>query len=382
MTPWNVTRNALRSRRGADTGHLLRRVAAAWRAQTGGSTTRDASRKTLLACSGGADSTALALALCAAVSDAPRRFVIAHVVHDLRPRKDALKDRDHAKKLARWLGLPFVEAQVVVKGSKSRARSHADSSQASTNLEALARTKRYQALATLAKRNKCTFIATAHHLDDALETVLMRMMRGCGPAAMRGVMPVRKLKVGRTTLAVVRPMLGNEPAGVPGLTRAECETLCNAAGFAWRHDTTNDDTTRLRAALRTNVLPALRAIDPRVARRVVRSAHLCAQAGSVVKQRARALLKRASHEPQTNSRTSTRTYSRDVLAKAPTPVLREALATAVRLIRGKNKRDTLRTRTIAELARTIADTSTHTRRLTVAHCEVVVQSKNVTFTTK
>ena len=63
---------------------------------------------TLIACSGGADSSALVLAL-AAVAD---NVVIGHVVHDLRARAEALADRDAARTLAEVLGVRFVEREV------------------------------------------------------------------------------------------------------------------------------------------------------------------------------------------------------------------------------------------------------------------------------
>ncbi len=404
VKPWNVTRSALRmstareggasadSRRDTvpkgpqlaagrrrashpDAGTLIRRTALAWRTHTGGSTIRDSARKTLIACSGGADSTALAVALCAAVSEAPRRFVIGHVVHDLRPPKQALADRDHAKKLATWLGVEFCEAKVVVKGARKKHTRFRIA--LSKNPEAAARLVRYDALAKLAKEHGCGYVATAHHLDDALETVLMRMMRGCGPGAMRGVMPVRRLKSGKTQCIMVRPMLGYPSGGIEGLTRVDCESLCNAAGVSWRHDATNDDTTRLRAALRKNVLPALRSIDSGVARRMVRSAGLCAEAGEVVRRRARTALKRARIDRGESGARKRSEYSREQLAKAPAPVLHEAIAMMVRDVGGAKRQDRMRARSVGEIARWITDSSTHVRRVVVGGCKVVVDVRTV-----
>src|SRR5690606_21436742 len=76
---------------------------------------RDADRRTLVACSGGCDSTALALAL--RTTSIP--LVLAHVVHDMRPAPEALADRDHAEALARALAIPFAEAHVTVRAPDS-----------------------------------------------------------------------------------------------------------------------------------------------------------------------------------------------------------------------------------------------------------------------
>lgn len=213
---------------------LVRRVRKSWRALTGGSAVRDAERATLVACSGGADSAALVLAL------ATRRIVVAHVVHDLRPRAEALADRDATAGLARDLGLPFVESDVAV-GPRG-------------NAEAEARRKRYRALAALAEQARCPFIATGHQADDQIETLLMRLTRGAGVGGMRGILATRACH-GRT---LIRPMLG--------LNRQDAEALCSLVGYAWRVDETNADVSRTRAALRQLVVPALAQIDSRAHR--------------------------------------------------------------------------------------------------------------------
>jgi len=82
----------------------VRRIVRAWRALTGGRGVRDVDRRTLIACSGGVDSSALVLALATATE----HLVVAHVVHDMRGAEDALADRDAARVLAERVGLGFV----------------------------------------------------------------------------------------------------------------------------------------------------------------------------------------------------------------------------------------------------------------------------------
>lgn len=232
---------------------FVRRIRPEWRSLTGGSAVRDAQRATLVACSGGADSAALVLAL------ADRDIVVAHVVHDLRPEAETRADRDATRALADALGLRFLEASVQVAGA---------------NAEAVARRLRYQALEQLAADAGLPYIATAHQADDQFETLLLRLCRGSGVDGMRGIAPRRTL--GRCEL--IRPMLG--------VRRIECEQLCTRCGYTWQHDATNDDRTLARAALRASVTPALLAIEPRAVEKAehtarqmrAASAHLRTQA--------------------------------------------------------------------------------------------------------
>lgn len=232
MTP---TRASIRPLRTSPFG---RTVVAAWRRLA-----RDENTKTLIACSGGADSVALLLALASAEPD---RIAVGHVRHDMREEHEARADEDHARALADALGIPFLAR--VVTGAKT---------------ESAARPLRYDALTDLARGHVCACVATGHHADDQLETFLMRAIRGSGPSGLRGIAEERALD-GRVRL--VRPMLG--------VTHDEAIAFCRETDVEWREDPTNRDTDRTRAALRARVLPALREIRPDAALRVSDSARL------------------------------------------------------------------------------------------------------------
>lgn len=281
-----------------------REVVRSWRALTGGSGVRDAQRRTLLACSGGGDSSALVLAL------ASRRghVVVGHVVHDMRPEAASLADRDHAAALADACGLEFVQARVRVRASRG-------------NQEAAGRAARYAALERLALDAGCRFVATAHQADDVLETLLMRLVRGAGPAGLRGPLPARPL--GRVTL--IRPMLG--------LSGEEARAICAAAGWAWTNDSTNADTSRLRAFVRTRLTPAIREIDPRAATRAVRTAAVLGEVAEVIDALARTLLDQAT-PTQAGIQ-----WDRNTLADAPGVVVAEALRLGALRVAGERGAD-------------------------------------------
>lgn len=93
------------------------------------------------------------------------------------------------------------------------------------NLQSAARTARYALLADWANVHQCAHIATAHHADDQLETVLMRLARGSGVGGLSGVRAVN----GR----IIRPLLN--------FTKSELIEICEAAGITAVQDPSNRD---------------------------------------------------------------------------------------------------------------------------------------------
>ena len=315
------------------------------------------SARPLIACSGGADSCALVLAIASAFPQA----VVAHVVHDLRPRKQALADRDVAKALAASLGLWFVQGKAEVRA-------------AGGNAEGAARRLRYAALLRLAREHTCDAVLSAHHADDQLETMLMALIRGSGPAGLRGVRARRKLVSGATggsstsapSIALIRPMLQT--------TRADARALCRQMGVEWAEDATNADTRRLRAALRARVLPILEELRPGASRRAARSAALIAVASDALGRAGAAVLRRAEQSK------SSIAWERSRLRTAPAPVVGEALRLAFgKLARGESM-DDLSGRIIDGAVNAIGDARTQPRTFQwPAGIKLSVTAKKVTL---
>jgi len=280
----------------------VRAIARAWRARTAGRAARDGDRRTLVACSGGADSSALLIALCAAAGRTDN-LVAAHIVHDLRPEAESHADRARARALADGLGVQFVEDGVQIASRPG-------------NAEGNARRARYDALASLADARHCPYVATAHHADDQLETLVMALVRGSGVRGMRGVAPARWLRrpEGDAGVRLVRPMLG--------VTRADAERLCREAGWSWAEDRTNRDRARLRSAVRAEVLPALRSLRPAAALRAADTAARMRQAAAALAEGSEVLLRDADHAPGRCR------WHRDALRRAPRAVVGDALRLA------------------------------------------------------
>lgn len=179
------------------------------------------SRPLGLCLSGGADSCALALAGAKARSAIGTEIVALHARHGLRGSEsegDALSVRE----LCARLGLPLVEVDARVA--------------AGPNLESRARDERYRALRSAFPG----LLATAHHRGDQAETVVLRLLRGAGPAGLRGIHALRED-------GIWRPFLD-----VPRGTLLEC---CRAEGWAWREDASNRDARFLRNWIRHAWLP-------------------------------------------------------------------------------------------------------------------------------
>jgi tRNA(Ile)-lysidine synthase len=186
----------------------------------------------IVAVSGGADSTALALALPdVALAVGAEVVALAHLNHQLR--EDAAEDEGFCADLAARLGLAFVADRVDVAAAARRAR---------TSIEDAGRSVRYAFLNEAASRCGATGIAVAHTLDDQAETLVLRLLRGAGPAGLAGIFP----RAG----AVVRPMLD--------VTRAEVESYLQDAGVTWREDATNRDVSIPRNRIRHQLMPWLR----------------------------------------------------------------------------------------------------------------------------
>lgn len=168
----------------------------------------------VIAVSGGPDSLALLL-LAHAVR--PARIAAATVDHRLRPAAG-----DEARMVGRVCavnGVPHAILEVDVADDPA-------------GLQAAARAARYAALSQYAQDQGATWIATAHHLDDQAETLLMRMARGSGIGGLSGVRRARPLAdVGGIRL--IRPLLD--------WRKAELEQIVADAGLQPARDPSNHD---------------------------------------------------------------------------------------------------------------------------------------------
>ena len=199
--------------------------------------------RVLAAVSGGPDSVCLAHYLAWMRRRQGFELFLLHVHHGLRGR-EADRDAEFVRKLGRTLGLPVEVASVEVK-KRAEARGK--------GLEDAARELRYAALQKAARRLRCNKAATAHHMDDQAETVLLNLLRGTRLSALAGIPPRRPLGRG---LELVRPLLP--------IKRSEVLSYLKIHGLKYRLDRSNLAVRFTRNWLRRKVLPELETRQPRV----------------------------------------------------------------------------------------------------------------------
>jgi tRNA(Ile)-lysidine synthase len=174
-----------------------------------------------VAVSGGPDSLALLLLANAAY---PGRVRAATVDHGLRPESAA--EAAFVAEICAGLDVPhsMLAAEMIE----------------SANLQAAARARRYALLTQWLGEIGALFLATAHHLDDQAETLIMRLSRGSGLAGLAGIRPVNP--------PLVRPLLG--------WRRDELAAIVRAAGIAPVEDPSNADERFDRVRLRRRLAEA------------------------------------------------------------------------------------------------------------------------------
>ena len=178
-----------------------------------------------VAWSGGADSTALLLALKLAGFD-------VHAWHvDHGWRASSTHEARQLSARAQSLAIPFRMGRL------------ADAP--ATNREAHARQGRYALFEAWSRQSGIDTLCLGHHRNDQAETVCMRMLQGAGPGGCRGMQRERRMG----GLRLVRPLLH-----VPG---EQLKHVLRAAGVSWFEDPSNRDETLWRNKIRRRLFPCM-----------------------------------------------------------------------------------------------------------------------------
>ncbi len=190
-------------------------------------------QRVLVTVSGGVDSVVLAHLLhrCGFM------FAIAHVNFGLRGTESD-DDAELVKNRAADYGVPFYQ---ICFDTATEAASRGES------IQLTARHLRYEWFQTQRREHGYAAIATAHHLNDVLETMLLNLTRGTGLAGLHGI-PVK------TEEGLVRPLWF--------ATRAAIEAYAHEHQLTWRDDASNATYAYSRNRIRHQVVPVLEQINP------------------------------------------------------------------------------------------------------------------------
>ena len=190
----------------------------------------------VVACSGGPDSMALLSLLCDVRKEIDIEVVCAHVNHNVR--RESESEKIFVERFCRDNNVTFEYMKIEDYGDD--------------NFESEARTKRYNYFGEIVKKHSAKFLFTAHHGDDLMETILMRIVRG---STLRGYSGFSKI-VDKGSYQIVRPLIH--------MTKDEILSYDKKNGIKFVIDKTNFDDVHTRNRYRKTVLPFLKKEDPRV----------------------------------------------------------------------------------------------------------------------
>jgi tRNA(Ile)-lysidine synthase len=189
-----------------------------------------AGQRVLVACSGGADSLALA---AAAVFEATRSAIeVGAIIIDHGIQKETAQVASTTQETLLKLGLNPVEiirVKIAAGGS----------------VEAAARNARYEALEAAATKLGACAVLLGHTMDDQAETVLLGLARGAGARSLSGMASIRDSAGTR----FLRPLLG--------IRRITTQSFCEDSGLEAWHDPHNDSAKFSRVRVRKNVIPVI-----------------------------------------------------------------------------------------------------------------------------
>ncbi|MFV0575539.1 MAG: tRNA lysidine(34) synthetase TilS [Vibrio sp.] len=214
-------------------------------------------QKFVLALSGGLDSRVLLHLLGRFKKQHPTyQYIAVHVHHGLSQNAD-----DWMQQCEAWCQQENIEFH----GEKVQLELGARIS-----IEQAARDARYQALAKYVDNQ--SLLLTAHHQGDQLETFLLALKRGSGPK-------------GLSAMAFNMPFAGGELfRPLLDLPRTQLEQYAQQHQLEWVEDESNQDTRFDRNFIRHEIAPALKQRWPNIEQSVARSAALCAEQESLLKE--------------------------------------------------------------------------------------------------
>jgi tRNA(Ile)-lysidine synthase len=239
--------------------------------------------------------------------------IVAHFDHAIR--EGSAGEAQQVKQLAEQLGLTVELGRVDVPAERGGRGS----------LEEVGRLHRYRFLVGVAQRQGVRAVATGHTADDQVETVLMHLLRGAGPAGLRGMLPASDLGdwvgVPGGGVRLIRPLLA--------VRRSEVEAHCATRRLTPLSDPSNLDLSHFRNRLRRELLPILEGYSPGVRLSLWRTAQIMAAEQELIEQ----LTDAAWHRVIREAGPGCLAFDREALLQEPVALQRAMLRRAVQRLR-------------------------------------------------
>jgi tRNA(Ile)-lysidine synthase len=208
----------------------------------------------LLTVSGGVDS----VTMCHLFHQAGFFFAVAHCNFNLRGEESA-GDKKFVSALAKKYNAPFWTKSFHTKPYSKKNK---------ISIQMAARNLRYEWILKVASDNKYNCIATAHHLDDSIETFFINLLRGTGIEGLQGV-PVKQG-------IIIRPLLF--------ATKNTIRNYAVVEKLQWREDSSNQTDRYLRNTIRHHLIPSLKKLNSGFEKTFIKELSYFKDAGEIVKK--------------------------------------------------------------------------------------------------
>ena len=198
--------------------------------------TNSVSDSVIVACSGGPDSMALLSLVVKLKKETDIKVIVAHINHNVRSESESEKDFVYDYCIKNDLIFEYMKID----------------NYSGDNFESEARDKRYSFFDELVKKYNCKYVLTAHHGDDLMETILMRIVRGSSLSGYSGFSRISE----RDGYSILRPLIH--------MTKDEILEYDNKNGIGFVIDKTNFLDVHTRNRYRKYILPDLKKEDTNV----------------------------------------------------------------------------------------------------------------------
>jgi tRNA(Ile)-lysidine synthetase-like protein len=213
----------------------------------------------IVALSGGIDS----MVLFDIIRQLNSNIVIAHVNHNKRP--ESKNEYSYIEKMAKKHRIPF--------------EGYSIDGTIKENFQHESRLKRYEFFRAIASKHKSTKIAVAHHLDDQVETVLMRIVRGTSFSGYSGIKQIRMDR----NIAIIRPLMDCK--------KEEILSYAKEKNITYFEDASNQEDLYTRNRFRNNIIPLLKEENPNLDQKIIQLGEYIDSADEVLEREKQRFIK-------------------------------------------------------------------------------------------